>query len=160
MNNLDAIDKKLLDLLQHNSQLSNKELAAAVNLSPTPVYERVKRLQNEGYIKKYVALLDAEKLHLGFTVYCNVKLVGHSYEVFHRFMDRIVEIPEVTECYGVAGDCDYLLKVRAPDMDYYQRFILDVLGRIESISSINSMFVLSEVKYTHVLPLARAEKGK
>lgn len=153
MSTLDAIDIKLLELLQNDSEMSTKELAATVNLSPTPVYERVKRLEHDGYIKKYVALLDAEKLHLGFTVFCNVKLVGHSYDVFHKFMKRVVEIPEVTECYGLAGDCDYLLKVRAPDMDYYQRFILDVLGRIESISSVNSMFVLSEVKHTHVLPL-------
>lgn len=153
MEGLDRIDLQLLSLLQENSQLSTKELASKVNLSTTPVYERVKRLHSEGYIKKYVALLDAEKLKIGFTVYCNVKITTHNYQVARDFVSQVMSIPEVLECYAVAGAFDYLLKIQAPDMASYRRFVMEVLGRIESIGSITSMFVMNEVKKTHCLPL-------
>ena len=111
MDNLDEIDKKILRELQENSRLTTKELAGKVNLSTTPVYERVKRLENEGYIKKYVAVLDPEKLNLGFTVYVNVELVRQSYQGVQTFADRVKDIPEVTECYSVAGKTDFILKI-------------------------------------------------
>lgn len=153
MENLDKIDIQLLKLLQNNSQLSTKELAAEVNLSTTPVYERVKRLQNEGYIKKYVALLDPDKLNIGFSVYCNVNITSHNYNVAQDFVEQIMGIPEVTECYAVAGTFDYLMKIQAPDMRYYRQFVIEVLGRIDAIGSITSMFVMNEVKNSHCLPL-------
>lgn len=153
MDTLDNIDIKILKLLQDNSQLSTKEIAAEVNLSTTPVYERIKRLQSDGYIKKYVALLDAEKLKIGFTVFCNVKITSHNYKVARDFVSQVMNIPEVLECYAIAGAFDYLIKIQAPDMAYYRRFMFEVLGRIESIGSITSMFVMNEVKHTHCLPL-------
>lgn len=153
MNNLDDIDLKLLNILQENSRLSTKELAAKVNLSSTPVYERVKRLENEGYIKRYVAVLDAEKLNLGFTVYCNIKLDKHNQESILEFQQMVVDIPEVTECYNLAGSNDFLLRIHAPSMDYYRRFVLETLGGIPSIGSVVSTFVMNEVKRTSTLPL-------
>lgn len=153
MDNLDEIDKKILRELQENSRLTTKELAGKVNLSTTPVYERVKRLENEGYIKKYVAVLDPEKLNLGFTVYVNVELVRQSYQGVQTFADRVKDIPEVTECYSVAGKTDFILKIHAPSMRYYKEFVLGVLGRIDNVKHIDSIFVMSEVKHTTTLPL-------
>lgn len=153
MEKLDAIDIKLLNILQHNSRMTTKELAREVNLSTTPVYERVKRLENEGYISQYVAVLDADKLNLGFTVFVNVKLVQQSYKVSAAFIEKMMEIREVTECYSVTGSSDFLLKVHAPDMRYYRQFVLDVLGKIEAIQAVESVFVMSEVKHQTQLPL-------
>ena len=141
MDNLDEIDKKILRELQENSRLTTKELAGKVNLSTTPVYERVKRLENEGYIKKYVAVLDPEKLNLGFTVYVNVELVRQSYQGVQTFADRVKDIPEVTECYSVAGKTDFILKIHAPSMRYYKEFVLGVLGRIDNVKHIDSRHV-------------------
>ena len=122
---LDEIDLQILKTLQKNAKLTTKELADAVHLTPTPVFERQKRLEKRGYIKKYVAILD--------------------------FVRRIHRIPEVTECYNTSGAYDYLLKVRARDMKQYQEFVLNKLGEIESLSSIESTFVMSEVKQNYGL---------
>lgn len=154
MYTLDDIDYKLLSLLQENARLTTKELAARVNLSTTPVYERIKRLESEGYIRGYVAVLDPDKLNLGFAVYCNVKLDRHSYGAVNEFMSVVRDIPAVTECYNMAGATDFLLKIYAPDMKYYRRFVMEVLGRIESIGSVASTFVMNEVKRTSSLPLS------
>lgn len=153
METLDIIDLKLLKLLQNNSRLTTKELAGEVGLSISPVYERVKRLENEGYIDRYVALLNPEKLNLGFIVYVSVKLSKQSNEGASEFVKMVQEIAEVTECYSVAGRYDYLMKVYAPDMHYYRAFVLDVLGGIESVRNIESTFVMAEVKQTTALPL-------
>lgn len=150
---LDATDLKILQILQQNSQMSTKELASAVNLSTTPVYERVRRLEKEGVIKGYVAMLNPDKLNLGFSVFCNVKLVSHSTDAANEFMDIVRDIPEVVECYSMAGAFDYLLKIYAPDMAYYREFVIEVLGRIKAIGSVTSTFVMSEVKRTTALPL-------
>jgi len=154
---LDKIDIKLLQCLQNNSRLTTKELAQEVNLSTTPVYERVKHLEAAGYIKRYVAMLDAEKLNLGLVVYINVKLGRQSHQDAQEFIDVIRDLPEVTECYCVAGRSDYLLKLYAPDMRTYRNLILDVLGKIDAVSSLESTFVMSEVKHTTALPLAQLD---
>jgi len=143
---LDKTDLQILKTLQKNAKLTTKELADAVNLSPTPVFERQKRLERKGYIRKYVAVLDPEKLGLGLLVFCKVKLKQINHEIADRFVHRILLIPEVTECYNTSGAYDYLLKVRARDMKHYQEFILSKLGDIESVGSIESTFVMSEVK--------------
>lgn len=153
MANLDSTDLKILQVLQQNSALTTKELAKEVNLSTTPVYERVRRLEREGVIKGYVAILNPDMLNLGFSVYCNVKLVSHSTEAAIEFMNIVKEIPEVTECYSMAGAFDYLLKVYAPNMQYYREFVIEVLGRIKAIGSVTSTFVMSEVKRSSALPL-------
>jgi Lrp/AsnC family leucine-responsive transcriptional regulator len=149
MNALDKTDLQILRIMQDNSKLTTKELAARVNLSTTPVFERLKRLETEGYIKKYVAILDAEKLNCGFVVFCNVKLKRLNRDIAAEFTRIVQDIPEVAECYNVSGEYDYLLKIHAPDMKYYQEFILNVLGTIDSLGSLRSTFVMAEVKHNH-----------
>lgn len=143
---LDDIDIKILKELQANARLSYKELGSLVNLSSTPVFERVKKLEREGYIRKYVTVLDAEKLNKGFMVFCSVKLSPLNKKVAQEFCDTIKDIPEVTECYNISGQYDYLLKVHAPDMKYYQEFILNILGELPMLGSLTSTFVMEEVK--------------
>ena len=143
---LDKTDLQILRTLQENARLTTKELAARVSLSSTPVFERLKRLESNGYIKKYVAVLDAEKLNQGFVVFCKVKMQRMNYDIAVAFARIVGEIPEVTECYNISGSFDYLLKVHAPDMKYYQGFVLNVLGRIENLRSVESVFVMDTVK--------------
>ena len=139
---LDSTDIKLLRLLQEDARLTTKQLAAKVNLSTTPVFERLKRLERDGYIQKYVAILDAEKLNLGFEVFCSVKLKQMSRDVALAFVDVIKDIPQVTECYNIS-----------PDMKYYNEFIINVLGTVDSIGSIQSSFVMNEIKHSYGLNL-------
>ena len=146
---LDKVDLQILRTLQDNARLTTKELAARVSLSSTPVFERLKRLENSGYIKKYIAVLDAEKLNQGLVVFCSVKLVRLNKDIAFEFTRIIQEIPEVTECYNISGDYDYLLKIHAPNMKYYQEFILNVLGTIDSLGSLRSTFVMDEVKHDY-----------
>ena len=146
---LDEIDLKILRNLQENARLTTKELAAKVNLSTTPVFERMKRLEKEGYIKKYVAILDADKLNQGFLVFCSVKLKQMNRDVANDFVKVIRDIPQVSACYNVAGEFDYILTINAPNMKYYNDFIINTLGTIESIGSILSTFVMKEIKQTH-----------
>ena len=153
MDTLDEIDLQILKTLQRNAKLTTKELADAVHLTPTPVFERQKRLEKKGYIKKYVAVLDPEKLDQGLLVFCKVKLKQINHEMADAFTRRIQRIPEVTECYNTSGAYDYLLKVRAKDMKQYQEFVLNKLGDIDNIGSIESTFVMSEVKQQYGISL-------
>lgn len=146
---LDHVDIQMLRTLQENARLTVKELAAKVRLSSTPVFERLKRLEEGGYIKKYMAVLDAGKLDRGFVVFCNVKLRRMNRDIAGEFVRIVQDISEVTECYNISGGFDYLLKIHAPDMKYYQEFILNVLGTVESLGSIESMFVMDEVKHVY-----------
>jgi len=146
---LDKVDLQILRTLQDNSKLTMKELASRVSLSSTPVFERLKRLEREGYIKKYVAVLDAAKLNQGFVVFCNVKMRRLSKQIASDFTDMIKSIPEVTECYNISGSFDYLLKIHAPNMKYYQQFVLNVLGSIEHLGSLESVFVMDEIKHEY-----------
>ena len=148
---LDKVDLQILRTLQENARLTTKELAAQVSLSSTPVFERLKRLEREGYIKKYIAVLDADKLNQGFVVFCNVKLRRVNKDIAMEFTRIIQNIPEVTECYNISGSYDYLLKIHAPNMKYYQEFIINVLGTIDSLGSLESMFVMDEVKHDYGL---------
>ncbi|GBF19096.1 leucine-responsive regulatory protein [Arenibacter sp. NBRC 103722] len=153
MGDLDKIDLQILKLLQNNSNLTTKDLANKVNLSTTPVFERVKRLEKNGYIKKYVAVLDAEKLDKGLTVFCNITLKQHTREIGNKFVKDIVAIKEVTECYNVSGDYDFLLKVMVKDMKHYQDFVLNHLGSIKNIGSAHSTFVMGDIKNTYSVPI-------
>mgnify|MGYP001131057765 CR=1 FL=1 len=143
---LDKVDLQILRTLQENARLTTKELAAQVSLSSTPVFERLKRLEREGYIKKYIAVLDADKLNQGFVVFCNVKLRRMNKDIAMEFTRIIQQIPEVTECYNISGSYDYLLKIHAPNMKYYQEFIINVLGTVDSLGSLESMFVMDEAR--------------
>ena len=146
---IDETDLQILRTLQKNAKLTTKELADAVHLTPTPVFERQKRLERKGYIKKYVAVRDPEKLGQGLTVFCKVKLTQINHKIADAFVHRVMRIPEVTECYNTSGAYDYLLKVRARDMKQYQEFVLNKLGEIESLASLESTFVMSEVKHNY-----------
>jgi len=149
METLDKTDLDILRTLQQDARLTTKELAARVHLSATPVFERLKRLERGGYIKKYIAVLDAEKLNQGFVVFCSVKLSSLNRDLAKAFTRIVQDIPEVTECYNISGDYDYLLKIHAPNMRYYQEFILNVLGTIENLGTVKSSFVMDEVKHEY-----------
>ena len=150
---LDEIDIQLLKTLQKNAKLTTKELAEAVHLTPTPVFERQKRLERQGYIKRYIAVLDPELMGQGLLVFCKVKLKQINHELAEAFARRIQRTPEVTECYNTSGSFDYLLKVRTADMKRYQEFILNKLGNIENLASIESIFVMDEVKQSYGINL-------
>lgn len=150
---LDKTDLNILGELQRNGRLTNKELAAAVHLSPTPTFERVKRLEREGYIRKYMAVLDADRLDCGFVAFCYLKMKQHSFGNATRIMEAVKDIPEIAECYNISGDYDFLLKIYTRDMKTYQKFLLRILGEIDCIGSLNSSFVLGEVKNDNLLPL-------
>ena len=146
---LDDKDTDILRALQRNARLTNKELASLVHLSTTPTYERVKRLERLGFIKQYATILDAEKLNKGFAVFCSIKLRRLNRDMANAFCEMIRDIPEVTECYNISGSFDYLLRIQSPDMHYYQQFLLNVIGRHENIYSLESTFVMEEIKHEY-----------
>ena len=150
---LDKVDLQILRTLQQNARLTTKELAARVSLSSTPVFERLKRLETGGYIKRYMAVLDAEKLNQGFVVFCNVKMSSMSRDIASSFAERMRQTPEVVECYNISGSFDYLLKIHAPNMKYYQEFILNILGTVEHLGSLESVFVMDVVKQEYGIRL-------
>ena len=146
---LDEKDADILRALQQDARLTNKELAAKVHLSTTPTYERVRRLERLGYIQQYTAILNAKKLNWGFTVFCMVKLRRLGSQMAEEFTQMVKQVPEVTECYNISGSFDYLLRIQAPDMKYYQQFLLNVIGRHENVASLESTFVMEEVKHVY-----------
>ena len=150
---LDKTDLTILNLLQHNAHLTIKEIAAEVNMSLTPVHERIKKMQNEGIIDSYVTLLNKKKLGKSLIVYCNVTLTRQAADDFKIFNEAIDLLPEVVECSVVSGSFDYILKVILPDMDAYYLFHQNKLATIKCVSQINSFFVMNEVKYTTALSL-------
>ena len=151
---MDRIDKKILDLLQSNCQISNQELADLVALSPSSCLRRVKLLEEQGYIKKQVALLAPEKLGLNLTVIVLVGLNNHQPAVMKEFEDTVRFMPEVIQCYLITGQsADYLLKIITPDLNAYQAFLLGKLTCINGVDSVHSSFILREVYDTTKLPL-------
>ena len=150
---LDRTDILILRELQKDAKLTSKELAAKVNLSPSPTFERQKRLEREGYIQRYVAVVDPIKVGNGIMVLCNVRLKHHSKEFSRQFTSVIAGIDEVVECFNTSGEYDYMLKIYARDMRHYQEFILGTLGDLDCIGSLHSIFVIGEVKNTLAIPL-------
>lgn len=143
---LDDIDIAILDELQKDSRLSLRQLAARVHRSTTPVYERLRALEREGVIISYTLKLDLNKVGLGFTVFCNVRLKHINTEIHQEFARAVKTMPEVAECYNVSGAFDYLLKVQVPDMQSYRLFVTNKLGRLEMLESVQSVFVMDEIK--------------
>lgn len=150
---LDAIDIRILRALQRNGKLTTKELAAAVNLSPSPTFERQKRLEREGYIERYTAVLNPRKVGNGIIVFCNIQLKKHGKEIGEQFMEAIQDLEEVTECYNTSGSYDFMMKVYVRDMPHYQDFVLNTLGVIDSIGRLSSNFVIGEVKTGGGIPI-------
>lgn len=153
MEKLDATDIKILGVLQKDSKLTIKEIAKLVNLSPTPVFERQRRLEREGYIKRYTAELNPEKLGCNLIVFCSIKLKQHTKENGLQFMEAINQIDTITNCYNISGDYDFMLKIYVQDMKHYQDFVLNTLGEIDAIGSLHSTFVIGEVKNTNSIPI-------
>ncbi|MEZ4854119.1 Lrp/AsnC family transcriptional regulator [Flavobacterium sp.] len=145
---LDATDKKLLNLIQNNAKLTNKELALKLNLSVTAVFERIKKLEREAIIKNYVTLLDKNKIDKNFVVFCHVKLAQHNIDFIKHFEKEIIKLNEVLECYHVSGDYDYILKILVKNMEEYREFMVTKLTTIKDIGSTHSTFMIGEVKNT------------
>lgn len=152
---LDEIDSKILQLLQQNSHLTVKELAAKVHLSPSPTFERQKRLEREGYIQRYSVVVDHHKLGNHVIVLCNIRLKQHTHDLIQQFMDTVQDIDQITECYNTTGDYDFQIKVYAHDMKDYQDFMLNTLGNIDCIGSLHSIIVIGEIKDSHCIPVDR-----
>jgi Lrp/AsnC family leucine-responsive transcriptional regulator len=145
---MDATDKKLLALLQQDSKKTTKELAVKLHLSVTAVYERIRKLEREGIINHYVALLNRNKINKGFVVFCHLKLIQHSKEFLTIFEQEVVRLDEVLECFHVSGDYDYILKICVKDMEEYREFMVTKLTTLKHIGSTHSTFMIGEVKNT------------
>ena len=145
---MDALDNKLLQLLQSDTKKTNKELSLKLNLSVTAVYERIKKLEREGIIEKYVALLNRNKINKGFVVFCHIKLIQHSKDFLTKFESEVVKLNEVLECFHVSGDYDYILKICVKDMEEYREFMVTKLTILQHIGSTHSTFMIGEVKNT------------
>lgn len=150
---LSPIDRKILRLLQHDADLSAAEIAEQVELSQSPCWRRINRLQEEGVIERRVALLNPKKLGLTMTVFVSVKLSGHGRRYLAEFEEAITGYPEVLECYAMAGNMDFLLKVVAQDISSYERFLRDHLLQQPHVQEAHSNIAMSEVKRTTELPL-------
>jgi len=137
-----------LRLLQQDCKQTNKALSNKLNLSVTAVYERIRKLEREGVIDSYVALVKKEKVEKAFVAFCHIKLVQHSQDYVVRFEEEVTKLSEVLECYHISGDYDYLLKVLVRDMEAFREFIVNKLTSINHIGSTHSMFVINEVKHT------------
>lgn len=145
---IDDKDRELLNLLQANAKWTNKQFATALGLSNTAVYERIKRLERQGIIKDYVALLDAKKIGRPFVVWCQVRLAQHMQHHVRDFEKAIAALAEVRECYHVSGDYDYILRVQVEDMEAYRAFLVQKLTSIEGVGNTHSTFVIQEVKHS------------
>lgn len=145
---LDSIDKNLLHFLQQDCKQTNKELSAKLNLSITAVYERIKKLEREGIIDRYVSILNKEKVGYGFVVFCQIKLAQHSKGYLTKFEAEVKELEEVIECFHVSGEYDYLLKVIVKDMIHFRSFMVNKLTSLQHIGSTQSSFTINEVKNT------------
>ena len=152
---LDETDIKILKLLQQNSHMTVKELAARVHLSTSPTFERQKRLEREGYIKRYTAVVDHHKMGHNVIVLCNIRLKQHTHDLIQQFMDTVASRDRITECYNTTGDYDFQIKVYAHDMKDYQDFMLNTLGNIDCIGSLHSIIVIGEIKDSHYIPVSK-----
>ena len=150
---LDSTDKKLINLLQNDSKQTTKQLSLQLNLSVTAVYERVKKLEKEKVISKYVAIINKNKIEKSFLVFCHLKLVQHSREYVATFEREILKLEEVSECFHVSGDYDYILKIYVKDMDEYRSFMVTKLTAIKYIGSTHSTFAIEQVKNTTAINL-------
>lgn len=148
---LDARDLAILKLLQQNARITVKEISEKIHLSTTPVHERIKRMEENGVIKQYVTLLDHAKVKKGLMVICYVSLKEHSKNAGNKFIKTIHELNEVTECFNISGEFDFMLKVVCEDMNAYYDFHVNRLSPIENMGHVQSVFVMGIIKQTHQL---------
>lgn len=150
---IDAIDRRILAELQANGRLTNNDLAEQIGLSPSPCLRRVRALEAAGLITGYAALLDPAQLDLGTSVFVRVWLIGQDDKTVRRFTDAILALPHVVECHMMAGDCDFLLRVVARDLDAYRRFQAEKLACIDGVQSLKTDIPLQRIKLTSALPI-------
>ncbi|CAM1351896.1 MULTISPECIES: Lrp/AsnC family transcriptional regulator [Tenacibaculum] len=150
---LDIIDKKLLALLQKDSKQTNKSLSLQLGLSVTAVYERIKKLEREDVITQYVAIVDKNKIDKSLLVFCHIKLEKHTKEYIAEFEKEINKLQEVTECFHLSGEYDYLLKIYIKNMDSYREFMVNKVTGLKHIGSTHSVFTIGEVKNTIAIAL-------
>lgn len=155
---LDVIDRKILQILQRDARIPNVDLAQRVNLSPTPCFKRVRRLEEGGYIRSYVAQLDPQMLGMGLLAFVEVSLDKTNPAAFDRFRDAVGEMSEVQECHMVAGGFDYLLKARLADMAAYRRFLGERVPSLPGVNRTHTYFVMEEVKVTQEIPILPRKK--
>lgn len=152
---LDRTDRRIVEVLQQDGRLANNELAAKVNLSPSPCLRRVRALEERGVIKRYVALVDPSKIGLGLLAYVNVKLEKKGQMLAEEFSAAVNTWPEVIECYSMTGEMDYLLRIQVEDLDHFSDFVMEKLVKQPGVIDVKSSFALKRVKDTTVLPLGR-----
>ncbi len=150
---LDATDRALLALLQQDGTLSLSDLAEKVNLTTTPCWKRLKKLEESGVIEKRVALLSPEKVDLAFTAFVMIKTCDHSHDWYHHFVEVVSEFPEVMEFYRMAGEFDYMMKVQVKDMACFDLFYKKLVNSVQGLSDVTSTFAMEPLKYTTALPL-------
>lgn len=144
--NLDATDVNILKLLQRNARLTIKQLSIELKRSHTPIFERVKRLEEKGYIKRYVAILDRKMIDKNLVAFTHVQLKEHSQEILSSFESEVIKFAEVMECYHMTGAFDFILKIAIKDMDAYHQFLMGKLSKLPNIGTLQSLFVMSEAK--------------
>jgi Lrp/AsnC family leucine-responsive transcriptional regulator len=147
MKQVDQVDKEILKILQTDCRITAKDIATQLGMSKTPVYERIKKLESQGFITKYVALCNPKKAGKGLIIYLSVLLDNHSKDAVDEFVKKVKALPEVNECYYVSGNIDFLLKVYIKDMDDYHRFITQDFSNIKNMSRFYSSFVMETSKY-------------
>lgn len=145
-NQLDPTDTGILRLLQQDARLTHKEIGEKLHKSITPIHARIKRLQEEGYIKRYAAILDPKKIGRGLIAYTQVQLKQHSQESLLNFQDEVIKLPEVMECYHMTGAFDFLLRIAISDMDEYNSLVMSKLSKLPDVGMMQSFFVMSEAK--------------
>lgn len=150
---IDKIDLQILKTLQENGRITNLQLSSEVGLSPAPTLERVRKLENSGYIKSYHALVDEELLGLGIKTFIQIQLDFHENNTIQTFLEEVKQIQEVTECHYVTGQCDFLLKVYVKDIKSYERLILEKISRISVVKKFQTIMILSTSKKEPAIPL-------
>ena len=143
---MDEYDKKILDFLQKNANLTAKELSNNLSLSQTPIYKRIRKLEKIGVIKDYVAIIDGEKVNKGFIVFMNITINDHSFNSRKKFIDKISSLKDVSELYHTSGQYDFLAKVRFSNVKKYRDFLVNNIATVENINDIDSQIVLEEIK--------------
>jgi Lrp/AsnC family leucine-responsive transcriptional regulator len=151
---IDDIDRKILAVLQTDGRISLADLSAKVGLSPSPCLRRIRMLERDGIITRYVAVLSQDQVGLPVSVFVSIKLESQREQALERFNKAIAKWPEVLECYLMTGPRDYLLRIVVADLSAYERFLKEKLTKVDGIASIESSFALAQVKYSHVLPIA------
>lgn len=148
MEDLDEIDITILRILQKDAKKTTKEIAQLLNLTSSPVYERIRRLEKKGFIQKYVAILDKKLINRSVTTICQVSMRYHNEAFIEKFEEQIQNLEEVQECYHMAGQVDFILKINTPNLEAYHDFVKYKLSTIENIGVLNSTFVLKDIKHT------------